>query len=216
MEILRLAEVGLEAAALRAAAELSVGGIVLYPTDTLYGLGADAFSDEAVHGVYEIKGRDLGKPMPAIVADVAMAERYGEVDVRVRALVESLPSGQITFVVPKKEHVTGGIARLTSSFGFRIPDDTFCRSMVRILGRPVTSTSANKSGQVPVHDVLDIVAQLGGESSGISIVVDAGILPAQYPSTVVDFTGDTVRIIREGMVPKEAIFRALSPQVLRV
>lgn len=200
MKRISLTEVGIEAAAAEAAAALRAGGVVLYPTDTLYGLGADARSDDAVAKVYEIKGRREDKPMHAIVSDMKMAQRYGDVSPYVRSLAETLPKGKVSFVVPKQTGLDTGIARAIDTFGFRIPDHDFCAALTRAFDGPITATSANMSGATDSRDVEAILAQLGERADLIDLVVDAGVLPPSAPSTVVDCTGDTPIVLREGAV----------------
>ncbi len=209
MEIIRLTEGGIKAAARSAAAILADGGIVLYPTDTLYGLGADAFSDDAVAKIYSIKGRNESKPIHAIVVDLAMAAEYGEIDDRIRRLVETLPRGKVTLVVKKKAQFDSGITRGSSTLGFRVPDNDFCIAMLRAFGKPVTATSANTSGAASPRRIPDILAQLGDRTSFISLVIDAGDLPASAPSTVLDLSGDTPRILREGAVTASEVHAAI-------
>ncbi len=207
MERISLAEAGIDAAAAKAAAALRAGGVVLYPTDTLYGLGADALSDEAVAKVYALKGRRDDKPMHAIVADLAMAERYGEVNDTARRLAERLPKGKATFVVKKRIGLDAGIAKGRATFGFRIPDHDFCVALTRVFGTPVTATSANVSGAAAPRRIDDILIQLGEAVSSISLVIDGGVLPPAAPSTVIDCASGVV-ILREGVVPAPEVFVA--------
>src|SRR3989344_1104325 len=201
MEVLSLTEDNLDECVARAAAVLRAGGVILYPTDTLYGLGADALSDAAVSKVKTIKGREEGKPMHAIVADIEMAEQYGEVDDRIRLLAKELPMGQLTFIVKKKDDLKTGIAKGIDTFGFRIPDNDFCLALVREFGGPITATSANKSGEVPQRSVENILEQLGARAHSIGLVIDAGELPECKPSSVVDLSGIETRIERAGAIP---------------
>jgi L-threonylcarbamoyladenylate synthase len=190
-----------------AAQALREGGVVLYPTDTLYGLGADAFSDAAVNRIYEIKGRDENKPIHAIVRDIEMAARYGEVDERVRRAIAQLPAGKVSFVVRKKTGLETGIARGINTFGFRIPDHAFCFAMLEAFGGPITATSANRSGEPPQLSLGATLAQLG---STVHLVVNGGDLPPSAPSTVVDCTGAEPIVLREGAVSAPDIFAALT------
>jgi len=121
---------------------IAAGGVVLYPTDTLYGLGADALSNEAVAKVYDLKGRDERKPIHAIVADEEMMEAYAELGGSAKALASQFLPGALTLVLRKKEGVEGGIAKGRTTIGLRIPNDEFCLALARILGRPYTTTSA--------------------------------------------------------------------------
>ncbi|MHB1086448.1 MAG: L-threonylcarbamoyladenylate synthase [Minisyncoccota bacterium] len=196
-------------AAQMAAEVLRSGGVVLYPTDTLYGLGADALSDEAVAKIFDIKGRDEGKPMHAIVADVDMAAKYTEVSGIARLLNDRLPKGQVTFITQKKEGLDEGISKQIETFGFRIPQHAFCIEMIRAFGGPITATSANASGKKPERSVPAILAQLGSGAAPIDLIIDGGGLPAREPSTVINLTHSHPLIVREGAVPASDVWSAL-------
>ena len=214
MEIVSLEQIGTEAVAFDAAAVLKSGGVILFPTDTLYGLGADAFSDEAVGKIYAIKGRDEKKPIHAIVADIGMASEYGVIDDTVKRLSEKLPKGKVTFVVKKQPHVQGGIANGIDTFGFRIPDNEFCIAIAKAFGKPFTATSGNIAGQKPERTLASVLAQLGAAAQLIDIAFDAGDPPAggaePKPSSVVDVSGPELRILREGAISAADIRRALA------
>lgn len=209
MEMIRLSASNVAKCAARAAEVLRAGGVVLYPTDTLYGLGADALSDEAVAKVRRIKGREEKKPIHCIVADIAMAERYAEVGSATRLLAEEFWPGPLTLVLRKKLEFTTGIARDIETIGIRIPKNNFCIALAREFGRPHTATSANVSGMPPERSVEAILAQLDEAARDIDIIIDAGTLPAQKPSTVVDVSGVHPIILREGAIPVSDIWDTL-------
>lgn len=213
MEHIRLEERNIEAAIARAAEVLRAGGVILYPTDTLYGLGADALSDESVAKIYAIKEREEKKPIHAIVSDLAMAEKYAEVTDDARLLAERLPHGQVTFILHKKAGVDTGIAKGIQTFGFRIPANDFCIRMIRESGKPVTATSANVSGQKPERSVENIFNQLGDAARDIDLIIDAGELPERQPSTVVDLSGAEPVILREGAISAAEIWNALRDEL---
>jgi L-threonylcarbamoyladenylate synthase len=204
MEIIRL-DLGIGTAAIRAAGVLRRGGVIIYPTDTLYGLGADAFSDEAVARVCEIKGRESGKPIHCIVADIAMAEEYAEFNDAARKLAEKFLPGALTLVLKKKKGIEGGIARGMDTIGIRIPDDEFCIELARTFGKPITTTSANVAGAAPERTIEKILAQLGEAARDIDLVVDAGMSPEQPPSTVVTVVSGMPSVLREGAIPTSKI-----------
>lgn len=209
MERITLIESNVSDAAEKAAAVLRAGGVVLYPTDTLYGLGADALSDDAVDKVIDMKGRDQKKPIHSIVADMNMAARYAHISGMARILDDELPKGKITFVSEKKEGVEQGISRHIETFGFRIPLHAFCIEMIRAFGGPITATSANRAGGEVKMDVDGILAQLGSAGERIDLVIDGGTLPPSEPSTVIDLTHHHPLILREGAVAPEEIWNAL-------
>ncbi|MBV9159470.1 MAG: threonylcarbamoyl-AMP synthase [Candidatus Kaiserbacteria bacterium] len=192
-----------------AAITFRAGGVVLFPTDTLYGLGADAFSNGAVDKIYAIKGRREDKPIHALVTDLDMASRFGEMTERIRTLAEALPKGKVTFIVRKKEGLEMGIARGIDTFGFRIPDSELCLAIVREFGAPITATSANKAGEQPLRNIADILAQIGAPASAIDLAIDGGELAPSQPSSVIDLSGDHPRILREGAVPVASIGAAI-------
>lgn len=207
MKRIQLGGVGVESAAQSAAAALRAGGVVLYPTDTVYGLGADAFSDEAVAEVYTIKGRDEKKPIHCVVSDMAMAEHYSDISPYARLLAEAFWPGALTLVLKKKSDVDSGIVKGIETIGIRIPNNEFCLALAREYGAPYTTTSANKAGVETAPTVDKILEQLGNPK--IELVVDAGELPGSRPSTVVDVSGSEPRILREGAIPAEKITKIL-------
>ncbi len=189
-----LAQVAHEAAEI-----LRRGGVVLFPTDTLYCLGADALSDAAVDMIYDIKGRESKKPMHALVRDLAMAEAYGEVHEDTRALVGQF-GGRVSLVVPQRPHEKTGILRDMDTFGFRIPDHQLSQAMLTDFGGPITATSANVAGGSPGTTLGEVLAQLGPAVMRIDLAIDGGAVGEAGASTVVDLTAATPRVLREGAV----------------
>jgi L-threonylcarbamoyladenylate synthase len=214
VEILKLSQLGLEAAARSAASAMRSGGIILYPTDTLYGLGVNAFSDAAVDALYALKGRDTKKPIHAVFADSAMVERYAHIDERARLLIKNFLPGPLTLVLPKKESVEGGIARGMGTVGIRIPKNDFCLALAREFGVPYTATSANKANEPTMASVDDILKNIGAAAKDLALVIDAGELSSAgalpQPSTVVDLSGGEMRILRSGVLSTSEIERALT------
>ena len=214
METVQLNRNNTSETAAKAAQILISGGVVMFPTDTLYGLGADAFSNEAVGKVYTIKGRDEGKPIHALVCDIEMAERFCEVTDDVRLLAERLPKGKVTFICKKKAGLETGVCRGIETFGFRIPDNAFCLAMIENAGGPITATSANVAGQPPQRSVAAVLEQFNHSNiqqnvGVIDLVVDGGELPESLPSTVVSFAEGRPLILREGAVPSADVWNVL-------
>lgn len=221
MEILNLKQIGIDASAKKAAEVLREGGVFIYPTDTLYGLGADALSDRAVDTIYKIKGREIGKPIHAIVVDIEMASQYAEVNETANILAKAFLPGPLTLILMKKAGVVTGIGREIDTFGFRIPDHPLCTALTREFGGPITTTSANVSGEAPPRSVKGIAAQLGGKVDLIDLALDDGEPPenprindlrSRYSesSSVVDVSGEEPRIIRVGAIPAAEISRILA------
>lgn len=202
MEILKVDD---PQAVVQATEVLHAGGVILYPTDTLYGLGADALSDGAVAKVRDIKGRDATKPIHAIVADVQMAAKYGAINEVAFALACAYMPGPLTLILKKNEGIDTGIANDMDTFGIRIPDNRFCLDLAKAFGQPYTTTSANISGAESGRSVETILAQLGEKAQMIDLVIDAGELPERLPSTVVDTSTGTAKVLREGAIPRSEI-----------
>ena len=199
METVRLVDVA--TVALKASSVVRRGGVILYPTDTLYGLGADALSDAAVDKVYAIKGREPGKPMHCIVADLAMAAGYADVNDAAFRLAERFLPGPLTLILAKKTGIATGIARGIDTIGFRVPDNAFCIELARSFGSPITTPSANPAGAEPQLAVERILAQFGDAASGIDLAIDAGPAPLAKPSTIVNLLSGHPSILREGAIP---------------
>jgi L-threonylcarbamoyladenylate synthase len=187
-------------AAARAAEVLRAGGVVLFPTDTLYALGADALSDAAVDTIYAIKVRDRHKPMHALVSDVEMVGHYGYLNATGSAILAKTPAGKVSLVVPKVEGIDTGIMRDMTSFGFRIPQHALCQAIITAFGGPITATSANVSDREVSQSLGAILAQLGPAVSLIDLAIDGGTLSTAVPSTVIDVRTDEAHVLRPGAV----------------
>ncbi|MBI5456165.1 threonylcarbamoyl-AMP synthase [Candidatus Kaiserbacteria bacterium] len=190
---------------LKASGMLQRGGVIIYPTDTLYGLGADALSDEAVAKVYEIKGRNEGKPMHAVFADMEMVREYAEVNDTAEKLAERFLPGALTLILIKKPQFNAGFVKGIDTIGVRIPDNEFCLELARTFGKPYTATSANIAGQVPQLSVEKVLEQLGPNAKGVDQVIDGGVLSMRQPTTVVRVANGEIFILREGAILKEEI-----------
>lgn len=206
MEVLSLASQNIEKVAEKAIAVLERGGVILYPTDTLYGLGADALCTEAVQKIYAIKGRDPAKPIHALIPDSEYMKTVGSVSPEAEKLAAHFFPGPLTLILPKHPHLTQGIATNIATIGVRIPHHPFCHALSHMFGKPITATSANQSGLPSFYTTEEILAQLGEKAQYIDLVIDAGTLPPSPPSTIVDVSSYTPRILREGAIPKEAIY----------
>ncbi|NYZ75215.1 threonylcarbamoyl-AMP synthase [Candidatus Micrarchaeota archaeon] len=179
----------------KAVAVLRTGKVVAYPTETCYGLGADATDSVAVKKVFEAKKRPAGKPFVVIVADEKVAGKYFKLSPLAKALVREFMPGPLTLIVPARR---GALAKLVLKKGgaaFRIPSHSFALSLARSFGKPVVSTSANSSGEPPAYSAEKVAREFGGK---ISLLVDAGGLPRRRPSTMVDLTAEKPVLVRIG------------------
>jgi tRNA threonylcarbamoyl adenosine modification protein (Sua5/YciO/YrdC/YwlC family) len=178
----------------RAVAALRDDGVVVYPTDTVYGLGCDITSRKAVERITHIKGRDPKKPMSFVCADLTHISRYARVsNFAYRILKRHLP-GAYTFILEATHDVPKMLLTKQKTVGIRVPNHAVALALVKELGNPVLSTSANLSGDEPINNPAEIQQLLGNQ---VDVILDCEVLP-RVPSTVVSLVGDTVEVLREG------------------
>ena len=192
-------------ATIEAAEVLSRGGVVVYPTDTLYGLGVDATDRKAIEKIYDIKSRVNRKPIHVVVESLQAAEPYVEVTPLARSLAREFFPGALTIVLKAKDSVPQILLGGGDTLGIRVPDKDFCIDLARAFGKPYTTTSANRSGAGNPLSVEDVREMLDENFERLDLVIDGGQLSERKASTMVDATGVTPRIIREGAIPAERI-----------
>ncbi|TAD90745.1 MAG: threonylcarbamoyl-AMP synthase [Alphaproteobacteria bacterium] len=191
-----------------AAGHLKAGGLVVMPTETVYGLAADATSDRAVASIYELKQRPSFNPLIIHVASLAMAERCGMMDTRARYLARRLWPGPLTLVVAQRPGA--GISRLaTAGLGtvaLRMPEHPVALALIQALDRPVAAPSANRSGRIS-----PTTAQIAAEGLGRSVayVLDGGACRIGVESTVVDLSTDPACLLRPGAVTRDQLSAAI-------
>lgn len=192
-----------DAALARAVAVLAEGLPVAIPTETVYGLAADATRAEAIARIYEVKGRPRFNPLISHVSSMAMAERHGVFDPLSRALAEAFWPGPLTLVLPRADTstvhdlATAGL----STLGLRMPDG-IARAIIDGVGRPLAAPSANTSGGVSPTEAGHVAADLGRR---IPLIVDAGPCAVGLESTIVKVEGDAIRLLRPGGLEAAAI-----------
>lgn len=202
MEIVRVSEDNLPEIALLTARILSLGGVILYPTDTLYGLGVDALNTEAVQRLRQVKAREGKKPISVVVRNHEEAEKHVEISGEAKALMERHLPGALTLVVPAKGHIPDSVL-LNGALGVRIPDDAVALALAHAFPNPITATSANISGYRTAHTVEDILQELGRHAEHIDLVIDDGPRESPHPSTVVTLIEGKPYILREGKISRE-------------
>lgn len=187
-----------DAAALaRAAAVLGEGGLVAFPTETFYALGAAATDPVAIRRVFAVKTRTEAKPLLVLVDSIAMAEGLArEVTPRARELMTRLWPGALTLVLRARADLPAELTAGTGTIGVRLSPHPVARALVRTLGRPVTAPSANHEGQAPPTTAGDVLRAFDGL---VELVLDGGPTAGGLASTVVDVTGEP-RILRHGVV----------------
>jgi L-threonylcarbamoyladenylate synthase len=180
---------------------LKSAGLVIYPTDTAYGLGGNALDEEAIRKVYEIKGRDLSKPTHVIVRNWQMIDNLCYTNKLAEKLYSKLMPGPLTLILPKKAKVPDILTAGLLTLGIRIPNTPVTQSLSNLVSFPFTTPSANKSGGKVPYSVNEIKRELDIEK--VDLILDAGKLPEVAPSTVIDLTKTPPKILREGPITKE-------------
>ncbi|HSS19425.1 MAG TPA: L-threonylcarbamoyladenylate synthase [Pyrinomonadaceae bacterium] len=187
----------------RNAAELiQSGGVIAFRTDTFYGLGADPLNAVAVRRVRELKGREDSNPILLLISDESEVERFVEPSLLLRAVAAQHWPGAITLVETAKSSVPGELTANTQTLGIRLPADVDVRGLVHACGGALTATSANLSGQPPARSASEVASYF---PNGIDLIIDGGEVTSTAPSTVLDVSGSTARLIREGVVAREAL-----------
>lgn len=186
----------------RGVAILRRGGIVAFPTDTVYGLGVSAYNEPAVKRLYRLKQRPEARPLPILVADmVQMAEVAGVLSPVARKLADSFLPGALTLVLPRSARVpdviTGG-----KTVAVRIPAHPVAIALIRGLGLPIVGTSANLSGRPSALTAEEVYSQFGDR---LGLVIDGGRCLGSRESTIVDVTGAKPRVLREGAISRQQL-----------
>jgi L-threonylcarbamoyladenylate synthase len=188
--------------AVKAARVLNDGGVIVYPTETLYGLGALASKNEAVERIFNIKGRPHGKPIPLLVKDKQMLSQIADQNKLVDPLSERFWPGRLTLILklvsPLHELITSG----TGKIALRISSHPFLQNLFDIIDEPLTSTSANLSGDQNLLDYKELFETFDGK---VDLIVDSGNIPESRGSTIIDLTLDPPRILREGDIKTDIL-----------
>ncbi len=184
---------------------LQNGGIVAFPTDTVYGLGALAFNNNAIESIYKAKNRPIEKAIPILIGDLSDFEKVAD-DIPKMALrfASRFWPGPLTCIVPKKQTLPLAVSA-TATVAVRIPDHVDARALLRAAG-PMAVTSANISGGANPTSAQEVYEQLNGR---IPLILDGGKTQGGVPSTLVDCTGELPAILREGPITLNKLLSAL-------
>ncbi len=192
---------------IRAAAQIARrGGLVVYPTETVYGLGCDPLNVQAVKRVLDVKG-DRKKPLPVLAASIVDANKVAFVSPNGKKLAAKFWPGHLTMVFPKKPALPDIVTFGWDSVGLRIPDNDVALQLISLSGGLLIGSSANRTGEEPARRVQEISGEL---KEMVDVVLDGGPAVQGRPSTVVDLTSEKPRIVREGPISLKAILYTLA------
>lgn len=172
------------------------GGTVIYPTETVYGLGCDPFNIHAINNLLEVKGKRT-KPFPILAATIEDANKAAYILLDGKKLAEKFWPGPLTIIFPKKPAIPDIVTFDQDSVGLRIPDNEIALQLIHLSGGLLIGSSANRTGEKPPRSVQDISEEL---KDMVNIVLDDGVTVQGIPSTVVDLTSKKPRILREGPI----------------
>lgn len=207
-KILPLDSAGLD----EAARLIRAGGLVAFPTETVYGLGADATNDTAVARIFEAKERPSFNPLIVHSPSISEVWKYAESNRRAEALADKFWPGALTMVLPRKQKaklsllVSAGLP----SVAIRVPAHAGARDLLRLSGRPIAAPSANRSGRISPTTAQHVAESLG---DAVDLILDGGPCRIGVESTIIDVTGDRVALLRPGGVSLEAIEEAVGDAV---
>jgi len=187
---------------------LKLGGTIVYPTDTVYGLGCNALDEIAVRHIFDIKNRS-SRPLPILARDMRWVEELAYLSDQHQKMAAKFWPGKFTLVLPKKEIVPPIVTTGLPTVGLRIADYVFTDKLLGAFGYPLVATAANVSGEPATGDIDKIIASLSAQSRRPDLVIDAGILPISNSSVVIDCSTDKPKVLRVGPSKPEELLKLL-------
>ena len=179
---------------------LNAGDVIVYPTDTVYGIGCALGHKRAIDRIYHLTGKDEHQPLTFVCEDLSDIAKYAAVDNSQYRLLKRLLPGPYTFVLPATKEVPRMLLSKRKTVGIRVPNHPVSQALCKALGVPIISTSASYRGEEPLNDPAEIVQRF----RGIELVLDTGFCGV-VSSTIVDLTGSEPVIVRQGAGPADAI-----------
>jgi len=182
-------------------------GLIVYPTETAYGIGCNALSETAIKKIFAIKQRDKTSPLPVIIDSVEMMKKIAQPSMDALLLSKQYHPGPLVLALPKKAIIPNLLN--PKAIALRISSNSIIHSIVKAFEKPIVSTSANLSGDPSPYNITDVVSSL--PNNQVDLIIDIGQLPKKTPSTIVDFTlANPPQIIREGEIKAEGILLTLN------
>lgn len=207
MNIIGLDEKTYPGALFEAVRIIKAGGVIVFPTDTIYGIGGNALDLEVTKRIYNIKRCPSDKSMIVLVKDLAMARKYAYIDIGTEKILESLWPGPVSVVLQKKDSMPDIVSGGEGTIALRVPDSVFLSELLKQVEVPIIATSANVSGEPAEPLALDALCKsIEGSLDVPDVILDAGILPQTGPSTLLDLTDRRHPVIlRYGAFPKDEL-----------
>ena len=190
---------------LLAAEMIKKGELVAFPTETVYGLGADGLNVEACKKIFAAKGRPSDKPLSLHVASLEMVERVAKISARAEKLFATFCPGALTIILPKNKIVPDFVTSNFQSVGIRFPANDVALKLIKLSGCPIAAPSANLSGKVPPKSAQEVFSNLSGR---VEIILDGGQCQFGISSTIIDLTAEP-KILRHGAISAEKIWEVL-------
>lgn len=192
-----------------AACVMKDGGLVAYPTESFYALGAEAMNPLAIEWVFRAKKRHPDKPLPVIIHDKSLIPRYArDISPLARKAIDLLMPGAVTLVLSAAENIPVNLTASTGKIAVRLPEQKLMLELARLMGGPVVATSANISGTPGLTTAQAVMEAIG---TGIELIIDGGETPGSPASTLVDVTANPPVVLREGRVKNSSIEKVLGP-----
>ena len=192
--------------AVKAAAEdIAAGKLIVYPTETVYGIGADIYNETAVKNLYLTKKRPFDMPLSVAVSDIAMLEKVAVLNENAQKLVKAFMPGPLTIIVQKQPSVPDIVTSSSQKVGIRIPDNRFALELIKRTG-PIITTSANLHSH---PDAISVDAAVEDFGDAVDTYIDSGACNLGKPSTIVWLMDDQVEIIRQGAISEKQIMEVL-------
>lgn len=190
----------------RAADLICAGELVAFPTETVYGLGADGLNKSAREKIYIAKGRPSEKPLTLHVSSLEQVERIAKISPTAEKLFEKFCPGPLTIILPKNKNLPDFVTNGNETVGIRFPDNEIALNLIKFSNCPIAAPSANISGENPPKNAREVLKNLGGK---IKMILDGGECKFGISSTIIDLTFDAPKILREGAIPADIIKKFL-------
>jgi L-threonylcarbamoyladenylate synthase len=206
MEIIRINPINPDKNVLKKTKQfLDQGKIIAHPTETIYGLAASVQNNITMQRVFDIKGRDPEKPMSVMLRDIkAINQLIGTINTFEEQFIKKFLPGPITVILEIRKKTDLLFLKNRKTLGIRIPDHKFCSELLKIINYPICSTSANKSGAKDPLLAMEIISHFQDE---IDLLIDGGMTKSNIPSTIVDLSQSPIKILREGPISSDDIYR---------